>query len=190
MPTGHIMGVTAEKVVCRFLAKAFQTFVECPNSVKFSEESSLNLNKEGDEHPVFFEHYVMYKELMDDQDVFGADAVVLIPKQDSTIAHRVQVKLGTSTIFTQAELGKGNQQDSAESIANKFKSLEKPALEAYERSSIPLSESFKYLATTRNITPAAWKFLKDNNISILDKQFLFKHVWPEEIKCLKNLPFL
>ena len=190
MPTGHIMGVTAEKVVCRFLAKAFQTFVECPNSVKFSEESSLNLNKEGDEHPVFFEHYVMYKELMDDQDVFGADAVVLIPKQDSTIAHRVQVKLGTSTIFTQAELGKGNQQDSAESIANKFKSLEKPALEAYERSSIPLSESFKYLATTRNITPAARKFLKDNNISILDKQFLFKHVWPEEIKCLKNLPFL
>ena len=134
-----------------------------------------------------FDHYVMYKELMHGRDAFGADVVVLIPDDHkSSIAYRVQVMLGTSTIFTEAE--KGIKQDSAEDIAAKFFSREKLALEAYQRSGIPLSNWFRYLATTRNITPAAQEYFKRKNISVLDKDFLFVHVWPEEIKCLKALP--
>ena len=103
-------------MTCRFLAKAFEKIAKVPNPVKFSEISPLNLNKEGDEHPVSFDHYVMYKELMHGRDAFGADAVVLIPDDHkSSIAYRVQVKLGTSTIFTEAE--KVVKQDSAEDIA-------------------------------------------------------------------------
>ena len=186
MPSGHKMGVVAENVTCRFLAKAFEKIAKVPNPVKFSEISPLNLNKEGDEHPVSFDHYVMYKELMHGRDAFGADAVVLIPDDHkSSIAYHVQVKLGTSTISTEAE--KGVKQDSAEDIAAKFFSREKLALEAYKRSGIPLSNLFRYLATTRSITPAALEYFKHKNISVLDEEFLFEHVWPKEIKCLKAL---
>ena len=187
MPSGHKMGAVAENVTCRFLAKAFEKIAKVTNPVKFSEKSPLNLNKEGDEHSASFDHYVMYKELMHGQDAFGADAVVLIPDDhESSIAYRVQVKLGTSTIFTEAE--KGIKQDSAEDIATKLNSREKLALEAYQRSGIPLSNSFRYLATTRNITFAAQEYFKRKNISVLNKDFLFEHVWPKEIKCLKALP--
>ena len=178
----------AENAVCRLLATAFHSVINC-QVLKYSEKplSLHGTGNDADTGATFFDHYVMYKELVDGRDICGADAVVLVPSsgdQKQCDAHRVQVKLGGSTICTTDELNSKKIKccDTAEDIASKFKRQEQVAREAYARSNINLSRCIHYLATTRDITTAAQEHLNQNDIRILNKSFFQDKVWPAELK--------
>ena len=182
-PCGQAMAPLAENVACRLLAHAFKQINKLNHPVTYSDVP-LNLCKEGVEAPVSFAHYVMYKELMNGKDTFGADSTVLVPSDEEgkNIAYRIQVKLGSSNIMTHSEANGKKCHDTAESIANKFTNRVKSAMDAYERSKIPLSSCIHFLATTRDITPDARSHLDSKNIRILDKKYLYEQVWPPEVQ--------
>lgn len=190
-PRSPLLAPFAENVACRLLSKAFNDVIRTSHPITYSC-IGLNLCKEGKSAAVPFVHYMMQKELMDGRDVFGADAVVLVPSEEfnhKSVAHRIQLKLGVSNILCNDEKDKDKQgPDTAEEIWTRFSSRENLALDAYKRSTIPVSKCTYYLATTRNITPAARKYLEGHNVTVLDKKFLSEHVWTDEIKQLGS-PF-
>ena len=98
------MAPLAENVACRLLAHAFQKINKLDHLVTYSS-IPLNLYKESVEAPVSFANYVMYKELMNGKDTFGADSTVLVlsNEEGKNIAYRIQVMLGSSNIMTEAE---------------------------------------------------------------------------------------
>ena len=185
-PWGQVMAPLAENVACRLLAHAFQKINNLDHPVTYSS-MPLNLCKEGVEAPVAFAHYMMYKELVNGKDTFGADSTVLVPSNEEgkNIAYRIQLKLGFSNIMTDSEKKKATGKkchDTAESISNKFTNPLDSAVDAYERSKIPLSSCIHFLATTRDITPDARSHLDSQNIRILDKKYLYEQVWPPEVQ--------
>ena len=184
-PCGQAMAPLAENVACRLLAHAFKQINKLNHPVTYSDVP-LNLCKEGVDAPVSFAHYVMYKELMNGKDTFGADSTVLVPSDEEgkNIAYRIQVKLGSGNIMTHSETEATGKKchNTAESIANKFTNRVKSAMDAYERSKIPLSSCIHFLATTRDITPDARSHFDSKNIHILDKKYLYEQVWPPEVQ--------
>eukprot|EP01031_Cornospumella_fuschlensis_P028914 gene28914-34893_t len=83
------------------------------------------------------------------KDTLGADLVFI---ESSGIVHRIQLKLGTSTLQLKED-PKAPTKDSFASIASNFRTKMDLARVAYEKVGLSLDKSKHYLITTRNYHP-------------------------------------
>jgi hypothetical protein len=122
------------------------------------------------------------------RDTLGADLVFV--ETDGTV-HRVQLKLGTSTI--QLDEDPKVSRDSFASIANNFRTKMDLARAAYARAGLSLNNCRHYLLTTRNFRPTDGDmFERGFDGSATDKAFVLIgnktlkefNVWPDQAKDL------
>lgn len=113
------------------------------------------------------------------KDALGADFVVIASsgKEAKPTLHRIQLKIGTSTI----------DENEAKSILHRFDSMTETTRRAY--TTIDMGEYIerRYLATTRGLHPNAVEAFKTSGVTVLDRKFLSDNVWPDEVKELRGV---
>eukprot|EP00981_Chlorochromonas_danica_P010679 scaffold3335_cov234-Ochromonas_danica.AAC.5 len=125
------------------------------------------------------------------KDALGANFVII--ESSSGIVHRIQLKMGTSTL--QLEENSTSTKDSFASIANNFRTKMELAMAAYKKVGLSLNNSKHYLITTRNYHPEdGAKFeggldgksgaLPSSFVLIGNKTLKAYDVWPPQAKDL------
>ena len=119
----------------------------------------------------------LFKECYENnKDVFGMDGLLLEEDQlngNELIAHRIQIKLGSSCI----------RDEDANKIIDKVNSQQKNFEKCFQAGNKKMSRCVNYLVTTRGIQISANKLFNENGWKIVGKKEL-EQIWPDSIKAL------
>ena len=120
-----------------------------------------------------------------DKDVLGADGVVLKGTADDLTAYRAQIKVRTTRLVVLAPgatLKRG--EDDVGSIIQRFTQNQDTASKQYAAAGLPLARQHWILATTQDVHPSAKAALLGAGITLWDKKWMAKHVWPAAVRRL------
>ncbi len=188
-PTGKPNEKIAENVTLRCLALRAECFIKSGVEnfklldtdvekiiLRYNYENisqkELNLNLKVDQIINRF-----FKETFEnDKDVFGMDGL-LLERDSSTdnglIAHRIQIKLGTSSL----------DEEEALKIISKVNSHKRNFEACFTAANKTVTNHFNYLVTTRGFEKNALECFNKSDWIVVDKKNL-KQIWPENVKAL------